>query len=173
MHTGINNSIIVKPPAGSVVQSLRSIGYDLKSAIADIVDNSIAARSQEVEVLLDLDANNNPFLYILDNGLGMDHSTLIEAMTPGTSSPSATRHQEDLGRFGMGLKTASFSQCLELVVISKKQTGLVGAKWDLKYVSRADEWELELLDKEQCEKILSEYRIDILETCSGIVILAT
>jgi hypothetical protein len=159
-----NNSIVVTPPAGSVVQSLRSIGYDLKSAIADIIDNSIAASAQSVEILLDLDSQNKPFLFILDNGQGMDRTGLISAMTPGSSSPLAERKHQDLGRFGMGLKTASFSQCVDLTVVSKTQNGFVGARWDLNHVSNSNEWELELIDENMCLKILDSQNVDIPKT---------
>jgi hypothetical protein len=160
----VSERIIVTPPAGSLVHSLRSIGYDLKSAVADIVDNSIAAKATNINVVLDLAYDSSPYLFILDDGVGMSSDELIIAMTPGSKSPVDVRKLEDLGRFGMGLKTASFSQCLELTVVSRNVDGMVGACWCLESVAKSNTWELELLKDERCSLLLTSLKIDILET---------
>ena len=106
------------PYAPVLIESMRSIGYSFKTAIADIVDNSISAGSSSVEIFCDV--NEAPYLVILDNGWGMSNFELEEAMRYGSMNPLELRKQNDLGRFGLGLKSASLSQCSELIVVSKK-----------------------------------------------------
>ena len=88
--------------------SMRSIGYSFNNAIADIIDNSITAEANLIKIQC-LWNGEEPTIEIEDNGKGMDQNELIEAMRPGTKSPLSTRTDDDLGRFGLGLKTASFS----------------------------------------------------------------
>ena len=88
---------------------MRCLGYDLPSAIADIIDNSITASAKNINI--DYAWNNgDPYIMILDDGDGMSEEKLDEAMTPGSTKPSDERELHDLGRFGLGLKTASWSQ---------------------------------------------------------------
>ena len=113
---------INKPPnASNFVQSLRRFGYSFSSALADIIDNSIFAKSSEISITY---YPKETWLTILDNGLGMDKDELEQAMELGSGNPSATRDPKDLGRFGCGLKTASFSQSTRLIVLSKKNKNL-------------------------------------------------
>ena len=132
----------VPPPAGAMIEALRSLGYTLQSAVADIVDNSISAGATRIEVQLnwnDGDAN----VSVLDNGCGMDLPTLINAMRPGSRNPLEMRAAGDLGRFGMGLKTASFSQCRCVTVATKTRAGTTGVRrWDLDHVARTGDWQL-------------------------------
>lgn len=139
----------LQPNASAMMASLRSIGYTLETAIADIIDNSITAKSTELQLHHTIDGNSLT-LAILDNGLGMDLQDLMLAMTFGSKNPLMQRDKEDLGRFGLGLKTASFSQCKKLTVISKKSGNeLVGACWDLDYVVKHNQWDVEILDSAQ------------------------
>ena len=107
----------VSPNASSLVMSMRSIGYSFNNAVADIIDNSITAEADRIEIECIWDGEN-PTVEIIDNGNGMNREELIEAMRPGTKSPLSERSEEDLGRFGLGLKTASYSQCRRLTVES-------------------------------------------------------
>lgn len=133
------------PHAASLIQSLRDIGYSCETAIADIIDNSVTAGASNIEILSDT-ASPEPALGILDDGSGMSLNELIEAMRPGSRSPLAERAGHDLGRFGLGLKSASFSQCKRLTVVSRRDNTLVGATWDLDEVARTNRWEIELHD---------------------------
>lgn len=135
------------PSASSLSESMRDLGYSLATAIADIIDNSITAGSTEVEVFCNL-TSDSPTLVILDNGSGMSEDDLLKAMKHGSANPKQVREPNDLGRFGLGLKTASFSQCRNLAVVSSNGSSLCGAEWDLDYVSKKDEWCLSILDKE-------------------------
>lgn len=136
------NYKIAEPKPGSLVESLRSVGYTLPAAVADIVDNSIAAEAQNVWIRFHW-AGTDSYILIADDGHGMSEGELHEAMRPGSRSPSEERAPGDLGRFGLGLKTASFSQCRVLTVISRrKDTKLAARTWDLDYVVRHNEWRL-------------------------------
>ena len=115
--------------------SMRSIGYSFNNAIADIIDNSITADADQINIECNWNGEE-PTIEILDNGNGMDKEELIEAMRPGTKSPLSERSLEDLGRFGLGLKTASFSQCKRLVVKTYKDSSFNQAIWDLDNVQR-------------------------------------
>lgn len=132
------NSVIVNPNVGNLITSLRDIGYTFEIAVADIIDNSISAGAKNLQILA-LDRPKN-LVCILDDGIGMSETQLIEAMRLATQSPLIARSEVDLGRFGLGLKTASFSQCKKLTVASKKNNILSIKQWDLDYISEKNEW---------------------------------
>lgn len=131
------------PPADALVESLRGFGYSAETAIADIIDNSITAHAKNVRVQVAL-AASTPFISILDDGEGMDEETLRNAMRLGSQNPLITRAVTDLGRFGLGLKTASFSQARSLTVASKKKSGEINVRrWDLDFLAKAEgSWRL-------------------------------
>lgn len=146
--------VVIKPPASALIQSLRSIGYSFNSAVADIVDNSIAAKATKVEIIVDF--NEKGFhVSISDNGDGMTRKELIDAMSLGSKNPLEQRRIDDLGRFGMGLKTASFSQAKILSCITSKNGVCLGAEWDLDKV--IDDWSIQLFDSGQCKELFPEY----------------
>lgn len=131
------------PHASSLIQSLRDIGYSCETAVADIIDNSITAKARTIEILSDV-GGGDPALAVLDDGTGMTLSELVEAMRPGSRNPLAARATHDLGRFGLGLKSASFSQCKRLTVASRRDGTFVGATWDLDEVAVTNKWEVRL-----------------------------
>jgi hypothetical protein len=131
------------PHAGSLIQSLRDIGYSSETALADIIDNSITAGARNIDILSSATADE-PGVAVLDDGSGMTKFELIEAMRPGSSSPLADRASHDLGRFGLGLKSASFSQAKRLTVVTRKDGEIIGATWDLDLVARTNRWEIQL-----------------------------
>ena len=133
------------PSASALSESMRDIGYSLATAIADLIDNSITAEASEIDIVCDL-TSDRPTLAVIDNGNGMTKSELLNAMKHGSVNPNKKRNPNDLGRFGLGLKTASFSQCRQFSVVSKKESVLSGATWDLDLVSRADDWVLSILE---------------------------
>lgn len=133
---------IANPNPGALVESLRSVGYSLPTAIADILDNSVTAGALNVWIEFDWKGGESE-IRILDDGRGMTEAVLVDAMRPGSTSPTAPRSGSDLGRFGLGLKTASFSQCRRLSVWSRSLgTALAGRQWDLDYVVANNEWRL-------------------------------
>jgi Histidine kinase-, DNA gyrase B-, and HSP90-like ATPase len=136
------------PSAACLSASMRDLGYSLETAVADIVDNSISANATAIDIVCDL-SGGKPSLTILDNGWGMSSSEIIEAMRHGTANPKQARSPKDLGRFGLGLKTASFSQCRTLTVACAKDGSLSGAVWSLDRIDSLDDWMLSILDDEE------------------------
>lgn len=133
------------PRASALIESLRDIGYTLSTALADIIDNSITAGASTVQIFADTLADD-PSVAIVDNGSGMHQEDLIEALRPGSRSPREERTSSDLGRFGLGLKSASFSQCRRLTVLSRREGVMAGARWDLDEVAETDRWEISLIN---------------------------
>lgn len=118
------------PRAMAMLESLRGLGYSTAAALADIVDNSISAGATEVRIEFQWNGPDSRVL-ILDDGCGMSDPELEGAMRLGDKNPLATREAHDLGRFGMGLKTASLSQCRRLTVASAKGGEQSCLRWDL------------------------------------------
>ena len=131
------------PRASSLVESLRDMGYSLRTALADVIDNSITAGARNIHLIADTH-HAAPAIGILDDGVGMTEEELLEAMRPGTRNPLETRSNDDLGRFGLGLKTASFSQCRRLTVVTRRASAVSCATWDLDKVAERDRWVIEV-----------------------------
>ena len=146
------------PSARSLSESLRDLGYSLETAIADLIDNSISARANFIEILCDL-SQSDPALAIIDNGRGMTADELFAAMRHGSTSPKQPRAQGDLGRFGLGLKTASFSQCRRLTVISAQKGIRSGAEWNLDLIDRRDDWIVTILEDDEIAELPFSDRI--------------
>jgi hypothetical protein len=145
-----------EPEASSMIETFRAIGYSIQAAIADIIDNSISAGAKQIWVDFDW-RGASTWLSIKDDGYGMDNNELIQAMRPGSKNPNEQRSSRDLGRFGLGLKTASFSQCRQLSVASKRISESVFYwTWDLDYVSQSGKWELLQYLPDNFEKSLDE-----------------
>jgi hypothetical protein len=124
-----------------LMQSLRSVGYSTAAALADLVDNSIAANAGTVRISVAM--MPHAFVAVVDDGYGMDETTLLAAMRFGSHDPRDSRQGVDLGRFGLGLKTASLSQCRRLTVATLKDRRLSIARWDLDECDRRGSWWLE------------------------------
>lgn len=124
---------------------MRDLGYSLETAIADLIDNSISAGADAIDIICDL-SGAQPLVVIVDNGRGMTQGELLDAMRHGTANPRQQRSPRDLGRFGLGLKTASFSQCRSLTVASARGGVRCGAEWNLDRIDAADDWILSILD---------------------------
>lgn len=136
------------PSASSLTASLRDLGYSLESAVADLIDNSISADATEIQIFCDM-SRSVPVLVIADNGRGMAEVEVIAAMRHGATDPRKKRGPKDLGRFGLGLKTASFSQCRRLTVVSAANGERAGAEWNLAQVERDDDWFIAVLDPDE------------------------
>lgn len=124
-----DEKIYVQPNSKFLISSLRSIGYSLESSLADLIDNCISASATNIEV--ELFFGLNPCVSIADNGTGMSAEELLSALSLGVIDPNAERPEGDLGRFGMGLKTASFAHCRSLRLVSKKKGETSSLVWDL------------------------------------------
>ncbi|MBG9653460.1 ATP-binding protein [Cytobacillus firmus] len=134
-------TVLTRPSAAPVIQALRSIGYNASTAIADLVDNSLDARAVKIHINFAY-GESDGMITIFDNGSGMDEEMLQTAMNIGSKDPRAKRGANELGRFGMGLKTASFSLGKRLSVLSKKDGVYNERCWDLDHVSECNEWQL-------------------------------
>lgn len=128
----------VAPDASAMIEAMRAHGYTLSTAIADIIDNSIAAKCQNVWMRFEWNYGD-PWISITDDGEGMCESELVNAMRLGSTNPLEVRNPNDLGRFGLGLKTASFSQARRLTVASQTAGGrCVLRRWDLDHLAQPD-----------------------------------
>lgn len=145
--------IIDLPPiAPTLIESTRAMGYSLEAAIADIIDNSIAANADTVQI--SFFPLHGAYISILDNGFGMNAEELNTAMQYGSQNPLNDRQLTDLGRFGLGLKTASLSQCRMLTVASKKNNKIEVRRWDIDFVRSTGQWSLiSLNDSEELSSI--------------------
>ena len=144
------------PHAAALIEGHRDFGYSLETALADIVDNSITAGARNVWIMADT-AADEPSLALVDDGCGMTEAELVEAMRLGSKNPTDRREAKDLGRFGLGLKSASFSQCRELAVLTRKDGKVSCARWDMNRVAKRDDWMLELLD--DTDEMIEEYNL--------------
>lgn len=132
----------VPPHPSALVESLCALGYSLEAAVADLIDNSIAAGASRVDVSFEWNGGE-PIATILDDGRGMGPGQLVEAMRLGGAGPLGPRRADDLGRYGLGLKTASFSQCRRLTVGSRQAGVISVARWDLDELASGNgSWEL-------------------------------
>lgn len=131
------------PKASAMLEALRGLGYSTATALADLIDNSVAARAETIHLQF-VWAGLASFIRILDDGGGMDAGELDQAMRLGERSPLEARAAHDLGRFGLGLKTASLSQCRRLTVASRKSSQTHCLRWDLDEIARRpdDGWYL-------------------------------
>lgn len=140
------------PFAPVLMESTRAIGYSMESAVADVIDNSIAAKANNIWIFYN--CVPKPYIVICDDGVGMDNEKITEAMRYGTTSPSDERREDDLGRYGLGMKTASLSQCRSLSVVSKQGVKIVGRRWDLDHIIDTQKWSLEQLDNSDIDELV-------------------
>ena len=140
------------PFAPVLMESTRAIGYSMESAVADVIDNSIAAKANNIWIFYN--CVPKPYIAICDDGVGMDNEQITEAMRYGTASPSDERREDDLGRYGLGMKTASLSQCRSLSVVSKQGEELVGRRWDLYHIIDKQKCSIHQLDDSEIDELL-------------------
>lgn len=145
MNFFASQEIELPPHAASLIEGLRDFGYSLETSLADIVDNSITAEAKRIDVFADT-VSEDPWIAIADNGHGMTREELLEALRPGSKNPREERDAKDLGRFGLGLKSASFSQCRQLTVLTRKDGETTAAAWDLDHVGETNRWSAIILD---------------------------
>jgi len=148
----MSGKIELLPDPIRMVEGLRDTGYQFNTAVADVIDNSIAAAASFVVINLNMDFRGQLTLEIFDNGIGMNRDELVNAMKYGSNprpSPAS------LGKFGLGLKTASTAFCRQLSLVSRREAGspLLKATWDLDHIRNLNKWELivEEPDEEEIE----------------------
>lgn len=132
------------PYAPSLLESLRSVGYSLESALADIIDNSMSAKAKHINI--EFRPSDSPYIAIIDDGEGMTKDGLESAMRHGSTNPLQQRHSNDMGRYGLGLKTSSLSQCRRMTVVTLRDDALCAYCWDLDVIVERRSWVMLELD---------------------------
>lgn len=151
-------SEIADPNPEYLIKSIAEQGYSLESSLADLMDNSISAGADKIEVLIKME--KEPFtLFVADNGKGMDEEALKANMQFPSNSPEEERNALDLGRFGLGMKTASFSQTRCFTVLSRKKgtENYSGRTWDVNYLKQVGKWRLIVNTQEEIAKLIQQY----------------
>lgn len=156
-------------PDPQLMESMRAVGYTLETAIADVVDNSITAQASRVDI--HFSAAPIPYIAILDTGTGMSPEELHEAMRLAGKSPTGIRAADDLGRFGLGLKTASLSQCRTLTVVSKQRGAVQGVRWSLDHLAATGRWALLILSDDDLAQVPEVSRLNT--ASSGTLVVWT
>lgn len=155
------------PDASALMTTARSFGnYDLAGALADLIDNSIKAHSRNIDITCTFLESRDCEVRVRDDGDGMSKAELIAAMRPASTNPTEDRSPDDLGRFGWGMKSASFSQCKILTVISSTGKSLDGARWNLDDIA---DWSMDILDSASSNSVL----LDEFGTKSGTELIWT
>ena len=160
------------PTPSSLMESMREIGYSIESSIADIIDNSITAKAKSVDIRYSWN-DHNPWIAIIDDGHGMGLDTLIQAMKMGSANPNEVRELDDMGRFGLGMKTASLSQSRKFSVLSKYQNTCSVSQWDLDLLSSHtdDKWMLNIFEMNEIEETLNKlYEKYLKDKKSGTIV---
>ncbi len=158
---------IILPDAPVLVESTRSIGYSFETALADIIDNSISKNAKEIHVRFN--SVEPRYIAVIDDACGMSKEGLITAMRYGSKSSNDERDENDLGRFGLGLKTASMSQCRRLTVITKQNNEIYAVQWDLDYIIETGNWTLKLFDQSEIPNLL--FLDELISKSSGTIVL--
>ena len=157
------------PRADMLMGSMRSMGYSFEAAVADIIDNSISAKSSTVRIFFPETIDDKIALGILDDGIGMSKEMLSEAMRYGSSSSEEIRDEHDLGRFGLGLKAASLSQCKVLTVACYWEGSIDAFSWDYDYILETKKWFVKELS--QAEIIELPYYEELNKQKKGTLVL--
>lgn len=140
----LHETVEVLPSPRRLTEVLRDVGYDFVGAVADIVDNSIAANAKRIAIDVHWDGPDS-WVRIADDGVGMDAATINEALRFGSER---SYRQDDLGKFGLGLKTASLSQCRQIWVasrVSPSSARIEARRFDLDRIIRDDSWAIEVI----------------------------
>jgi hypothetical protein len=156
------------PPGAQLMESMRAVGYSLQTALADIVDNSVSAEATLIEIYYSA-TEHDPYVAILDNGLGMAPGEARRAMQLAGNGVVTVRSKNDLGRFGLGLKTASLSQCRRLTVVTKQANVVTGLVWDLDHLAKTNSWSLLTLSESEIQQLA--HVDEILDLPSGTLVI--
>lgn len=147
---GVTGRTTLEPDPQGMFQAISRIGYQIQESLADLIDNSIDAKATRVLVRFFRDGDRLTDLAVVDNGNGMNAAELKEAMRFGSKNKKGTG---ELGKYGMGMKSASFNQANTLVVVSKKASTVNGRQWTVESI--ADGWKLEELDQAEAAELIS------------------
>ena len=145
--------ILQEPPAKSLIFGIRAIGYSFSTAVADIIDNCIPVHAKHIDIISDYN-DGDPFFAVCDDGDGMNERELKNAMLMGSDRTNKPVNEQELGRYGLGLKAASLSQCREFIVISKDKDGQINAmSFDLDLIEETNQWNLKILEDDETDAL--------------------
>ena len=141
-----------------LIKSIAEQGYSLETALADLIDNSVSANAEKVEILTE-NHENKLIVYLADNGGGMTEQELIRNMQFPSNDMDHIREENDLGRFGLGMKTASFSQTRKFTVITRKKGEEIfsARTWDVDYLKKCGKWRIKKNTNDEIKSLFSEY----------------
>ena len=105
-------------PNTNLLDVLGHSGYSLQSAIADIMDNSITAKANNIWLNMKYNGKDSE-ITIVDDGYGMNLEKLKSASIIAFKDMHEERAEDDLGRFSTGINSASASMCNQLIIQSK------------------------------------------------------
>jgi hypothetical protein len=153
-------AIDAQPNPEFLIKSISEQGYSLETALADLIDNSISAKANKIEILTE-HSSNYTSIFITDNGLGMTKDQLSVNMQFPSRDMESDRDVDDLGRFGLGLKTASFSQTRKFTVISRKKGSVEfsAMTWDVAHLKKTGLWEIIVNTSEEISALLNRHTI--------------
>ena len=154
-----SNVINAQPNPEFLIKSISEQGYSLETALSDLIDNSISAEADEVEILTE-HSYSQTSIFITDNGRGMTNKELSENMHFPSRDMESTRNINDLGRFGLGMKTASFSQTRRFTVLSRSNGSdeYAALTWDVLHLKRTGRWEIIINTQEEIQLLLNRYQ---------------
>jgi hypothetical protein len=138
------------PDPGGTGEFIRRIHYLLEDSLADLIDNSIDAEARHVHIRFFRDARKFKRITITDDGKGMDLETLKVAMKYGAQTHKGPA---DLGKYGAGMKTASFNQCKSMSVVTMKDGQVNARRWTLGSIKSG--WECEVLDSAEAANMFN------------------
>lgn len=156
------------PKAEFLMGAMRSMGYSFEASIADIIDNSISANARNIQIKFPTEPFNC-IVSILDDGFGMDKDSLFLAMKYGSNSCEEHRNENDLGRFGLGMKAASLSQCKKLTVASKQNKIISAYQWDYDLILKKKDWLVLELNKKEISNLCGIEELELHE--SGTIVI--
>jgi len=163
----MGESIEMIPPAKALINGIRAIGYSFPTAVADLIDNSITADAKNIYIFGD--PEEDPYFLIFDDGRGMSKTELFNAMQFGSDREGRIDCEDDLGRFGLGLKSASLSQCKNFIVISKRYGRINALSYDVDIIEETNEWKVQKLSDVEINK--QPFVENLCELDSGTIVI--
>jgi len=158
-------TIQLYPPAKKLINSMRCMGYSFSTSLADIIDNSISANADRVDVIYDT-LCDFPYVQIIDNGIGMSYDELVNALVFGTERDYS---ENEFGRYGLGLKVASLAQCRKLTVCSKKQGKINCLGYNLDVIEKTNNWDVLVYSYSEIKSIPNIEKLN--EVSSGTIVM--
>ena len=160
-------SIYQPPKPSALLFAIRSVGYSFETAVADIIDNSIAANASRIDIYSE--PSGEPYFAFLDDGTGMTDRELENALLLGSDRTGRSDSGRELGRYGLGLKSASLSQCRKLSVATKQGKEIRAMVFSLDEIEKQGDWVTLSLSQKETESIPEFRRLSALKSGTLVV----